>query len=63
MYKNLINKSKKAVIEELGHGFNFFPDNKWTYNLKKNWMGRKTILTILFHDDRVTKIEIKKTYK
>ena len=47
-YSELIGLSKKEVLQQLGDGFNFYPDTKWSYILKKYWYGRKKLLFIEF---------------
>lgn len=59
-YSHLIGKNKKQVIEELGDEFNFYPSKTWTYVVKKDWIGRKYILTIFFEEEIVVKLKIKK---
>ncbi|WP_370895942.1 hypothetical protein [Chryseobacterium gossypii] len=49
----LQNKSKKEVIEELGDGFNFYPDQIWYYILSKRWWGKKVVLFIEFDENDV----------
>ncbi|CAD7811929.1 hypothetical protein CHRY9390_02438 [Chryseobacterium aquaeductus] len=61
-YKNLTGKSKAQIISELGFEFNHFPSDIWTYELKKDWWGRKQFLVILFEKDHVKKISLIKTY-
>ncbi|WP_045495993.1 hypothetical protein [Chryseobacterium sp. StRB126] len=46
--KVLIGLSKKEVVVRLGNGFNFYPDNQWSYILKRYWYGRKKVLYIDF---------------
>ena len=55
----LTGKSKKDIFDELGDGFNFFPDNIWSYELKKNWYGSKLVLFIFF-EDGVVKSHVEK---
>lgn len=46
--KEFIGLSKKEILIRLGEGFNFYPDNQWSYILKKYWYGRKKVLYIEF---------------
>lgn len=46
----LLNKSKKEIINELGDGFNFYPDQVWYYALSRNWWGRRKILFVEFDE-------------
>ncbi|KIA90796.1 hypothetical protein OA86_01795 [Kaistella jeonii] len=59
---SLIGKTKEEIIEELGDGFNFYPDNLWDYELGKNWWGTKKVLFLLFEDKKVKKKTIRKVY-
>ena len=34
--KHLIGKTKREILVELGEGYNFFPDNKWSYFQRKD---------------------------
>nr|WP_199162803.1 hypothetical protein [Elizabethkingia sp. ASV34] len=52
-YNVLLDKTKSEILQELGEGFNFYPDNLWTYDLKKTWWGRKTCLLLKFKDNNV----------
>lgn len=58
----LIGKTKKQIIEVLGDGFNFYPENVWYYVLGKTWYGRKKVLFIKFQNDIVTYKVIKGVY-
>lgn len=60
---HLIGLSKEEVIKELGDDFNFFPDNRWTYFLKKNFWRQNLFLILFFENKVVVKIEHLKTYK
>ncbi|WP_317231364.1 MULTISPECIES: hypothetical protein [Elizabethkingia] len=40
-YNILIGKSKNEVIQELGEGFNYYPDNYWFYDMKRVGGERK----------------------
>lgn len=51
--RRLIGKTKKEVLVELGDGFNFYKDREWTYLLKKNWWGRRTVLFIEFDQEDI----------
>ncbi|NIF06109.1 hypothetical protein F3J23_11725 [Chryseobacterium sp. Tr-659] len=61
-FNHLIGKTRHEVKTELGDGFNLFLDNTWTYELDRTWLGRKIILALFFKDDRVSQIEIYKTF-
>lgn len=61
-YRYLIGKDKQFVIDDLGSEFNYYHTEIWTYHLKTNWLGKKIHLLLLFKDDVVHEIKIKKTY-
>ncbi|MFP3596010.1 hypothetical protein [Chryseobacterium sp. SIMBA_029] len=61
-YDYLLNLNKEKVIELLGHEFNFYPANTWTYVLEIKRLYRKTVMFIFFENEKVSTIEIKKIY-
>lgn len=61
-YEYLINLSKEKIIELLGQEFNFYPPNTWTYVLEIKRFYRKTVMFILFENEKVSTIKIKKMY-
>ena len=61
-YQYLKGKNKKQVKEELGQEFNYYHARIWSYLLKTNWLGRKTVLILHFKDDLVETVKIKKCY-
>ena len=61
-YNILVGKSKNEVIQELGEGFNCYPDNYWFYDMKKSWWGKKTALLLIFGKDGRVKTMNLKTY-
>lgn len=62
-YEKLVGKSKEEIIFELGFEFNYYPSDTWTYNIKKNWIGYKTILIIYFNEGIVKELIMVKTFK
>nr|WP_315034696.1 hypothetical protein [uncultured Chryseobacterium sp.] len=56
---SIIGKNKKDILTQLGDGFNFYPDSIWTYEIKKTWWGKKTILAIEFENNKVIAAKIK----
>ena len=47
----------------MGDEFNFYPDKKWVYILKKYWLGKQKKLIIEFDDeDKAVKQYTKSTY-
>lgn len=62
-YNRVIGMTKKEILLELGEDFNYYPDDVWTYILRRSWLGRKTELILFFSEDRVVKFEILKTWK
>lgn len=61
-HEYLIGKSRKEVIAELGQEFNYYHNQEWSYELKKNWFGRHIILIIVFDEGRVVSVFLKKKY-
>ncbi|MEN5133240.1 hypothetical protein [Elizabethkingia anophelis] len=57
-YDHLLGKKKDEVLKELGEEFNYYPDDVWTYILKKNWWGKKTALLLKFDGDEVIQTKI-----
>lgn len=62
-YDYLIGKTKKEVINELGDGFNFYPDNEWTYIFRQDFFFRKEILYVFFNNNIVFETKCRKTYR
>lgn len=60
---DLIGLSKEAMIKELGDDFNFFPNNRWTYFLKRNFWRQNVFLILFFENNVVVKIKYLQTYK
>ncbi len=63
LYNKLIGKSREEVIEELGEGFNYYQSEVWTYNLKKDWLGRWIYLYLCFHDNKVSRTTVGRRYQ
>lgn len=61
-YNSFIGKYKDQIIEEFGQDFNFYSSDVWFYEIEKNWLGRKTYLLILFKNQTVNEIKIKKSW-
>lgn len=59
----LKGKTKKEIIEEMGHEFNYFPHNIWTYLISKNWFGRKRYIILKFKDEMVSDAVYKSSFK
>ncbi|RKE77167.1 hypothetical protein [Chryseobacterium sp. AG363] len=51
--QTLVGKSKTDIMAELGFEFNHFPAKEWTYHISTNKLGFKTILKIVFENDKV----------
>ncbi|MDV3778010.1 hypothetical protein CMU25_17370 [Elizabethkingia anophelis] len=58
-YDYLLGKSRNEVLEELGDGFNFYPEIFWAYQLEEKWWGRKRVLLLLFEEDKDQVMRIK----
>ncbi|WP_434981176.1 hypothetical protein [Daejeonia sp. YH14] len=61
-HHHLIGKSKKDIIDSYGHEFNYYPASIWTYEIGRNWMGKRKILIIVFENEIVKTIRIKYCY-
>ncbi len=59
-FDNLLGKTKKEIILELGHGFNYYPDSIWTYIIGKTWWGLPITLKICFENDIAISIILEK---
>ncbi|KUY29884.1 hypothetical protein [Elizabethkingia ursingii] len=57
-YDHLLGKRKDEILKELGEGFNYYPDDVWTYVLKQNWWGKKTALLLRFESENVIETKI-----
>lgn len=53
--EELINKTKKEILIDFGFEFNHHPSNEWTYTIKTNRIGLKTILIFYFQNEKVLK--------
>ena len=65
MEKNttFLGLTKKEILLKLGQEFNFYPDRKWSYILKRSWYGKKKILYLTFDDsDQVISQSIESKY-
>ena len=58
----LTGKSKKQILDEFGHEFNYYPSNIWTYEIGSSWLGRRKFLIIEFEKDIAKTIKIKTCY-
>lgn len=61
-FNHLLGKTRNDIKNELGDGFNYFNSDVWTYEVAKNWLGRRTILSLTFKDNAVFGLEISKTF-
>ena len=62
-YHHLKGKSKEQILEELGHQFNYYPSNIWSYVLvTKRWFSMKKVLFLFFENDIVSRVIIQKGY-
>lgn len=57
-YDDLIDKTREEVKKEMGDGFNYYQNEIWTYNLKKDWLGRWQIIYLHFQDNKVSRVRI-----
>lgn len=58
----LIGLNKKEIISEMGEGYNFYPDNVWTYDIKRNFIGMRTVLIIFFWNEVAFYVEKKRKF-
>lgn len=61
-FNYLIGKTRNQIKKEFGDGFNYFENETWTYELAKNWFGRKTILSITFKEQKAATLHVYKTF-
>ncbi len=61
-YSSFIGKTKTEIMEELGHDFNYYPSNIWTYEISKNWLGKRKFLLITFENEIAKNIKIQSCY-
>ena len=61
-FSYLTGKSKKQILYEFGHEFNYYPSKIWVYEIGKNWLGKRKFLILIFENNIVTTINIKKCY-
>ncbi|WP_407535197.1 hypothetical protein [Elizabethkingia miricola] len=52
-YSALIGMTKKQVVETLGEGFNYYPDDLWVYEINKTWWGKKSVLLLSFNKENI----------
>lgn len=62
-FKAQLNKTKEEIYSEFGFEFNHYPSNVWSYILKTNWMGMKTILIFYFENGKVKTVKTEKTFR
>ncbi|MCT3698887.1 hypothetical protein [Elizabethkingia anophelis] len=58
----LIGMTKRDIIETLGEGFNYYPDDVWIYEVKKTWWGKKTVLLVCFNKEHIVEETQTKSY-
>lgn len=62
-FRHLIGKAKNDIQTEFGQDFNYYPSDRWAYEIgKKNWLGKRKVLVILFDENIVKSIHIKSCY-
>ncbi|MCL1665806.1 hypothetical protein [Elizabethkingia ursingii] len=62
VYNSLLGMNKKQVVETLGEGFNYYPDDLWIYEIKKTWWGKKTVLLLSFNKENILEETHTKSY-
>lgn len=63
LHDKLIGKSREEVMGEMGEGFNYYQNEVWTYNLKKDWLGRWIYLYLSFGNNKVSRTSVGRRYK
>ncbi|HAY3544963.1 hypothetical protein HZQ28_17465 [Elizabethkingia anophelis] len=53
VYSALIGMTKKQVVETLGEGYNYYPDDLWIYEICKTWWGKKSVLLLNFNKENI----------
>ncbi|MCT3664261.1 hypothetical protein J2O09_10330 [Elizabethkingia anophelis] len=53
VYSALIGMTKKQVVETLGEGYNYYPDDLWIYEINKTWWGKKSVLLLNFNKENI----------
>lgn len=53
--------TKRDIIETLGEGFNYYPDDVWIYEVK-TWWGKKTVLLVCFNKEHIVEETHTKSY-
>ncbi|MFP3590509.1 hypothetical protein [Chryseobacterium sp. SIMBA_038] len=61
-FNHLLGKSRNEIIQELGHGFNYFNNEIWTYEVGKALFFRKIILSLTFKNENVSEIKLSKVF-
>ncbi len=61
--KKYLGKTRAEIAKKLGYGNNRFENDTWIYLMGRTWIGRRIILSIVFKDDEVVEIHIKKTFR
>jgi hypothetical protein len=59
-YNNLVGLTKKEIISELGQEFNYYHSDLWNYEIRKKFFRGKEILYLVFENERVIEIFIKR---
>ncbi|AQX03593.1 hypothetical protein [Elizabethkingia anophelis] len=53
---DLLGKDRFEVLDIMGEGFNFYPDEVWVYDLEESWWGRKHAVLLYYEQDIVVKV-------
>lgn len=61
-FTHLMGKDKKQILADFGQEFNYYPSDQWAYELKKNWLGKRKFLILVFKNDTVVSFQIKTQY-
>ncbi|MEY8758909.1 hypothetical protein [Chryseobacterium tongliaoense] len=59
----LLGRTRIEVKDKLGYGLNYFGSDLWTYELGKDWMGKRIFLSVVFKNEEVAEINIIKRFR
>lgn len=60
--KTFLWKEKEEVMELLGHGFNYWHTDIWSYNIQEKFWEKERHFVLIFEDNIVKQVYIKKYY-
>lgn len=60
--ETFLNKNKEEIISMLGHGFNYWHADVWSYATPKKFFENRRSLVLVFEDDIVKQSYIRRYY-